>query len=174
MKSGVALLALMVAGAAIAGVKIGGVEFVPKDLIFADAEPRSRAMAEGPLPNECKWTFLSETRIGKHEEAQGCIRFYYRTSIALTSVCPAPNDKPATRFSERITATELRCPDSGGKVTPPNTEAKVLSSGTTSEGKHQEIVLQPDGTRITLVYDDAGVLCVIAFADGSGDSLRQP
>src|SRR5947207_542720 len=138
------------------GIKVAGVEFVPKDLIFAPVEPRSRATADGPLPAECKWDFTSETRLGRQEDGQGCIRYFYRTTIALTQTCPAPHDKPVGASSERITAQGPFCPDHG-KVPPPSVESKALSSGTSSDGKHQEIVMQPDGTRIVLTYDDHSV-----------------
>jgi hypothetical protein len=162
----------------LAGVKIAGVDFVPKDLIFAAAEPKSRATADGSLPNECKWDFSSETRIAKREEpqSQGCVRYYYKTTILLTQTCPAPNDKLTTvvRSSERITSAGPFCPDSAGKVAPPQTEAKVLSSGTTAEGKHQDILTQPDGTRITLLYDDAVIVTVVVYPDGTADTLKLP
>jgi len=162
----------------LAGVKVAGVEFVPKDLIFASAEPKSQATADGTLPNECKWTFSSETRIAKREDQQGqrCVRYYYKTTVVLLETCPAPNDKTTTvrRLSERITSQGPFCPDSTGKLTPPNTEAHVISSGTTAEGKHQDIVVQPDGTRITLLYDEGGVLVSAVYADGTGDTLKLP
>lgn len=155
------------------GIKVAGVEFVPKDLIFAAVEPKSRATADGSLPNECKWEFLSETRIGKQEDGQGCVRYFYKTTVALTQTCPAPHDKPVGASSERITAQGPFCPDRG-KVQPPNVETKALSSGTTADGRHQEIVVQPDGTRITLVYDGASVTAMIGYPDGSGDTLKLP
>jgi hypothetical protein len=160
----------------LAGVKVAGVEFVPKDLIFAAAEPKSRATADGPLPNECKWNFSSETRIAKREDAQGCVRYYYKTTVTLEQTCPAASDKiiTVTRSSERITSAGPYCPDTAGKVAPPQTEARVLSSGTTADGKHQDIVLQPDGTRITLLYDDAGVLAMVVYPDGTADALKLP
>lgn len=155
------------------GVKVAGVEFVPKDLIFAAVEPKSRATAEGTLPAECKWEFISETRVGKQEDGQGCVRYFYRTTVSLTQSCPAPHEKPAGSASDRITSQGPFCPEHG-KVAPPNVESKALSSGTTSDGKHQEIVLQPDGTRITLIYDGVSVLAVIGYPDGSGDALKLP
>jgi len=174
-----AALALTVAAmSATAGVKVAGVEFVPKDLIFASPEAKSRATADGALPNECKWAFTSETRIAKREDSQGqgCVRYYYKTTVILEQTCPAPNDKVTmvTRSSERITSAGPYCPDSSGKVAPPPTEARVLSSGTTAEGKHQDILTQPDGTRITLLYDDAGVLAVVVYPDGTADTLKVP
>jgi hypothetical protein len=156
-----------------AGVKVAGTEFVPKDLIFAAPESKSRATAEGALPDQCKWEFLSETRIGRQEDGQGCVRYFYKTSVTLIQSCPAPREKPVLRGSDRITSQGPFCPDHG-KVQPPNTESKALSSGTTSEGKHQDTVLQPDGTRITLVYDEAGVVALIAYPDGSGDMVKLP
>ena len=66
---------LSAAVSAIAGVKIAGVEFVPKDLIFAAPESKGRATADGDLPDQCKWSFTSETRLGRREEPQGCVRF---------------------------------------------------------------------------------------------------
>ena len=157
-----------------AGVKVAGVEFVPKDLIFAAVEPKSRATAEGPLPQECKWDFVSETRIGKQEDGQGCVRYFYKTTVALSQNCPAPHEKPVNVTSDRITSQGPFCPDRGGKVQPPNVESHALSSGTNAEGKHQETVLQPDGTRITLIWDAAGVIAAIGYPDGSGDTLKLP
>ncbi len=162
----------------LAGVKVAGVDFVPKDLIFAAPELKSRATADGSLPHECKWNFSSETRIAKRDDpqGQGCIRYYYKTTVTLEQTCPAPNEKTTTvtRSSERITSSGPYCPDSSGKVAPPATEARVLSSGTTAEGKHQDILTQPDGTRITLVYDDSAVVVAIGFPDATGDALRLP
>lgn len=172
------LLLLAFAAPALAGVKIAGVDFVPKDLIFAAPEAKSRATADGPLPNACKWNFTSETRIAKREDpqGQGCVRYYYKTTVTLEQTCAAPNDKTTaiTRSSERITSAGPFCPDSSGKVTPPQNEAHVLSSGTTAEGKHQDILTQPDGTRITLLYDDAGALGVVVYPDGTADTLKIP
>ena len=169
---------VMLIAALLLGVKVAGVDFVPKDLIFASPEPKSRATADGALPNECKWGFTSETRIAKREDPQGqsCVRYYYKTTVVLEQTCPAPNDKVTTvrRSSERITSAGPFCPDSSGKVTPPQTEARVLSSGTTSEGKHQDILIQPDGSRITLLYDDSGVLAVVVYPDGTADTLKLP
>jgi hypothetical protein len=169
---------IVLALALLAGVKIAGVDFVPKDLIFAAAEPKSRATADGSLPNECKWDFSSDTRIAKRDDpqGQGCVRYYYKTTVTLVQTCPAPNDKVTTviRSSERITSAGPFCPDSSGKVAPPHTEARVLSSGTTAEGKHQDILTQPDGTRITLLYDDSAVVAVVIYPDGTGDTLKLP
>jgi hypothetical protein len=156
------------------GIKVAGVEFVPKDLIFAAAESKSRATADGPLPNECKWTYVSETRIAKREDDKGCVRYYYKTTVELDQSCPAPNDKQPSHSAERITSTAAQCADSSGKFPPPQTEAKVLSSGTTADGKHQDIVLQPDGTRVTLLYDDTVVYVTAVFPDGTADALKQP
>lgn len=174
-----AVVALAIAVPALAGIKIAGADFVPKDLIFAAPEARSRATAEGPRPNECKWNFLSETRIAKREDAaQGkeCIRYYYKTTVTLEQTCPSPNDKSTTisRLSERITSAGPFCPDASGKIAPPHTEARVLSSGTTAEGKHQDVLTQPDGTRITLLYDSEKVQAVAVYPDGTADTLTLP
>ncbi|MEK6372584.1 MAG: hypothetical protein AABO58_07790 [Acidobacteriota bacterium] len=50
----------------------------------------------------------------------------------------------------------------------------VKVAGETRIGKHQEIVLQPDGTRITLIYDEASVIAGIGYPDGSADTLKLP
>jgi hypothetical protein len=173
MRLRVAAAILLLTIPAGAGVKINGTDFVPKDLIFAAAEPRSRATAEGPLPNECSWSFTSETRVGRREDDKGCVRYFYDTVVRLAQNCPEPA-KPQERTSERITATAPVCPDGSGKVQPPNVEAHVLSSGTTSDGKHQDIVQQPDGTRIVIVSDDASVVVTVLYPDGSGDGLKLP
>src|SRR5262249_5825827 len=101
----------------------------PEGPHFRRSRAKSRATADGSLPNECKWEFLSETRIGKQEDGQGCVRYFYKTTAALTQTCPAPHDKPVGASSERITAQGPFCPDRG-KVQPPNVETKALSSGT--------------------------------------------
>lgn len=156
------------------GIKVGGVEFAPKDLIFAAAEPKSRATADGPLPNECKWAFVAETRVARREEEHGCIRYYYKTTVTLEHSCPSPNEKSVSRSAERITSPGTSCPDASGRIPPPQTESKVLSTGTTADGKHQDIAQQPDGTRITLTYDNAGATCTAVFPDGSADTLKVP
>lgn len=167
-----AILLWLFALPGLSAVKIAGVEFVPKDLVFAVAEAKSRAIAEGSLPNDCKWSFMTETRIGRREEAQGCIRFYYRTTVTLTELCAAK--ETVRKFAERITALESRCPDSGGRVTTPPVDARAVSSGVTVDGKSQEIVLQPDGTRVILSYDAAGVTATAVFPDGTVDVLKLP
>lgn len=156
----------------LSSVKIAGVEFVPKDLVFADAEPKSRVTAEGPLSNQCKWTFIADTRIGRHAEGQECVRFYFRSAATLSQECPSPNEQHLDKSCERITATDVRCPDSNGKITAPSTDARALSSGNTSDGKHQDVVLLPDGTRIVLISDDEMATAALAFPDGSTDVLH--
>jgi len=156
------------------GIKVAGVEFAPKDLIFAAPEPKSRATAEGSLPNECKWSFVAETRVARVQDDKGCVRYFYKTTVELEQSCPAPNEKTVQHAAERITSPGTLCPDASGKVPPPQIDAKVLSTGTTSDGKHQDILQHPDGTRVTLIYDDMGATCAIAFPDGSGDALKVP
>lgn len=169
-------MAFLVLALLFAGVKVGGVDFVPKDLIFGAPDPKSRATSDGPLPGECKWDFVAETRIARREEPQGkdtvCIRYYYKTTVELAQTCP--DQKEVARSAERITSAGPFCPDASGKVTPPNIDARVLSSGTTADGKHQDIVLQPDGTRITIVSDDAGVVTTVVYPDGTADALKLP
>jgi YD repeat-containing protein len=153
------------------GIRVAGVEFAPKDLIFAAAEPRSRAVADGALVDGCKWTFVAETRVATREDEKSCVRYFYKTTVSLEQACPAPSEKKIVRLAERITASSPQCPDASGKLPPPQIDAKVLSSGITADGKRQDIVVQPDGTRITLTYDDSGATCVASFADGSTDVL---
>jgi len=75
----------------VAGIRVAGVEFAPKDLIFAAAETRSRAVADGPLPDGCKWSFTAETRVAKRDDDKGCVRYFYKTTVVLEQSCPAPN-----------------------------------------------------------------------------------
>ncbi len=157
-----------------AGVKVGGSEFVPKDLIFASADSTSQAGAEGTLPNDCKWTFLAETRIGRRENAQRCVRFYFKTSVVLTQSCPAKEATPVRRYAERITATDERCPDGSGRLNAPSADTKVMSSGTTVDGRRQEILRQADGTRVNLSYDEKTVVATVSFPDGTSDVLKLP
>lgn len=165
-----ALLALaLVSPMAVSAIKVGNVEFVPSDLIFADAESKSHVTADGPLPGECKWSFVAETRLAKHQESQDCIRYYFRTIVTLSQECPRPNEQHVRKSCERITATDVKCRETG---TPPSTDARVLSSGTTGEEKHQDVVQMADGTRITLVYDQDTATASVGFADGTGDVLK--
>ena len=69
------------------GIRVAGVEFAPKDLIFAAAEPRSRAIADGSLPEGCKWAFVAETRIAKRDDEKSCIRYFYKTTVSLEQSC---------------------------------------------------------------------------------------
>lgn len=167
-------LCWLVADRAPSGVKVAGIEFVPKDLIFAAAEAKSRATAEGSLPEQCKWEFATETRIGRREDTQRCVRFYYKTTVTLVQTCPTKETPPVRRFAERITATDSRCPDTAGRLTTPNAETRALSSGTTVDGKQQDIVLQPDGTRVTLSYSADAVTALAVFPDGTVEVLTLP
>ena len=155
-------------------MKVAGAEFVPKDLIFASPDSASQATSEGPLPDECTWSFIAETRIGEREDSRRCLRFYYKTTVTLVQSCPASEEPAARRAAERITATNNRCPDKQGRVTRPEEGTTIISSGTTVEGKTQEILRQPDGTRVTLTYDEKGVTIVVAFPDGTRDVLQLP
>ncbi|HUP50085.1 MAG TPA: hypothetical protein VNA04_14970 [Thermoanaerobaculia bacterium] len=168
------LLLLLLAIPAPAGVKVAGAEFVPKDLIFAAADSKSQASAEGSLPKECQWTFLAQTRIGRQEDSQRCVRFYYKTTVTLVQSCPAKDAPAVRRLAERITATSNRCPDASGRLVGPESETRAISSGTTVDGKQQDIVRQPDGTRITLSYDATAVAITAAFPDGTTDVLKLP
>lgn len=157
-----------------AGIKVAGVEFIPSDLIFATADPHSRATAEGQFADGCKWTYISQTRVAKKEDEKGCVRYFYKTTVSLEQNCPAPNEKLVTRRGERVTSTGPHCADGSGKIPPPVIEAHVLSSGDMPDGKHQDIVVQPDGTRITLQYDSKLITATAAFPDGTVDALSLP
>lgn len=168
-----ALAALM--GLALhAGIKVAGVEFIPSDLIFAAADPHSRATADGQFADGCKWMYISQTRVAKKEDDKGCVRYFYKTTVTLEQNCAAPNEKLVTKRGERVTSTGPHCADGGGKIPPPVIEARVLSSGDMPDGKHQDIVLQPDGTRITLQYDAKTIIVTAGFPDGTADSLSLP
>ncbi len=168
---GLALLLVLLAVGSLA-VKVGNVEFVPSDLIFADAESKSRATADGSLPSDCKWSLLAETRLAKHQESQDCIRFYFKTTVRLSQECPRPNEQHVAKSCERVTATDPKCLGDQGRIASPSTDARVLSSGTTAEGRHQDVVQMADGTRITLVYDAENAIATVAFADGTADTLK--
>lgn len=154
-----------------AAVKVGNVDFIPNDLIFADAESRSRVTADGQLPNDCKWRLVAETRLAKHQESQDCIRFYFKTTVTLSQECPRPNEQHISKSCERVTATDPKCLDQG-RISAPSTDARVLSSGTTAEGRHQDVVQMADGTRITLAYDSDTAVATVGFSDGTGDTLK--
>ncbi|HLJ77150.1 MAG TPA: hypothetical protein VKT75_07040 [Acidobacteriaceae bacterium] len=95
--------------------------------------------------------------------------------MVLQQTCSAPHEGAnVVRSSERITSDGPYCPDTTGKVTPPKSDTHVISSGTTADGKHQDILTQPDGTRITLLYDEKGVVVTVVYGDGTSDLLKLP
>lgn len=157
---------------AASSIKVAGLELLPKDLLFAAPDPRSRVTGEGSLGEESKWELTAETRLAQRIDAQSCVRYYYKTTGSLVFRPPVPQ-RPVIRRSERITWTSMQCPDRSGKVTAAKTEARAISSGTNGEGKQQEIVEQPDGTRITIVSDEKGITVAMTYPDGTTDVLNQ-
>lgn len=166
------LLLLAVSGpAALSQVKIAGEEIVPKGLIFADSHPQSRVTAEGELADGCGWSISAETRFAEQRLETDCYLDYRRTSVTLTRKCPAPA-KPESSVAERTTtAPGPRCPAESGEIDPPDVASKAISSGTTPDGKRQAILVQADGTRMTMSWDESGAHVVIRFPDGTTDRL---
>ncbi|HEY0787433.1 MAG TPA: hypothetical protein VGE86_02230 [Thermoanaerobaculia bacterium] len=156
-------------GVLLAQLRVGTSQFLPKNLVFSVVDDASRAVGEGKLADGCRWVLQSETAIGQHPQGK-CSAFYYRTSVLLTKQCPDPL-APSTQRSERIILAGTGCPDA---PFTPKTEARIISMGTNADGKLQEVLLQPDGTRITLLSGADGVRVTIAFPDGTGDGFKTP
>ena len=159
----------------LAQMKVGGVEFLPKNTIFASADERSIAMGSGTLPDGCRWELSVVTSVGQAMQQQpsvapvdDCVAFYYRTVATLTRACPDPM-RPESTSSERTTFGGRDCP---GADYRPNAESRILSTGRNADGRRQEIVLQPDGTRVTVQTTPPGVDIILAYPDGSQDVLK--
>ncbi|MGH9456702.1 MAG: hypothetical protein ACRD2J_03570, partial [Thermoanaerobaculia bacterium] len=129
-----------------AQMRVGGSEFLAKDLVFTVLDDASRATGSGKLADGCAWTLALETAIAQrpHEE---CVSYYYRTTVTLSKACPEPKE-PSTQRSERTVLAGMSCPK---KEFTPETEGKILSLGTNANGSRQEVLVQPDGTRVTVV-----------------------
>ena len=158
-----------------AAIKVGGSEFVPKDVVFSAADARNRATGEGPLPDRCKWELASETSIGLKSDEKNCVHYFYRTRVTLSTTCPPPPTQSVeAKTTERITKQGPFCPDTGGKVTPPAMDARAVSTGQTPERRQQDILAQPDGTRLTIAADAASVQVAVVYPDGTADLLKLP
>lgn len=165
--------AALVVSILLAGIKIGGDSFVPRNVIFGRPTEASTVSGEGTLGKECGWETLITTELGESVDARGCVRYYYRTSATLTRKC-ASAEKPDTIKSMRITPTPRFCPDGKTKVPAPKTESRPISSGLTPAGKQQEIIEQPDGTKLTILSDETSVTVRVIYTDGTTDSLTFP
>jgi hypothetical protein len=152
-------------------VRVGGREFIPKDLIFADADPKSRVTGESDLADGCKWVLAVDTRSAAQHLEEDCRRYFYRTRVTLEKECPPPAEKEHST-SERITYTGPHCPPASGKLPPPRTESRAISSGKTPDGRNQEIILQPDGTHLTFIHNETGAQISIRYPDLTTDTLR--
>ena len=173
MKRVVVIVVLLVVSAgADAQVKVGGQEIVPKGLVFAESDPKSRVTAEGELEDGCGWSFEGSTRFAEQRVETDCYLDYRRTSMVLSKNCPPPA-KPEVVVGERTTtAARPRCPGDDGEIPPPEVETRAISSGSTPDGKMQAILDQPDGTRVTMAWDATIVRMVIRFPDGTTDILQ--
>ena len=152
---------------AIAQVTVGGATLIPKELLFSVLDDRSRASGEGVLPGECKWTFLAETATAQSPQEE-CTAYFYRTTVTLARSCPHPK-RPQSERSDRTVLAGRSCPS---KSFEPQTAAKILSTGTNSDGKRQEIVVMPDGTRITIAWSPQDTRVHLRYPDGSADVLE--
>lgn len=161
------LILILTATSAASQVTVGGTALVPKELLFSVGDERSRATGTGPLPGDCKWTFAAETAIAQSPQEE-CTAYFYRTAVTLTRSCPDPK-RPQSARSDRTSLAGRSCPS---KSYEPATAARILSSGTNSDGKHQEIVLMPDGTRITIAYSPQDAQVNLRYPDGSADVLK--
>jgi hypothetical protein len=170
-----ASLTALIWGTSSAAIKVGGAEFVPKDVVFSPADARSRATGDGNLPDRCKWELSTETRVGQKSDDRNCASYFYRTRVVLSSTCPPPAKQDLEpRATERITKQGPFCPDGGAKVPLPALDAHAVSTGRTPEGKQQDILSQPDGTRITITSDASSVQVVVVYPDGTADVLKVP
>ena len=162
-------ITLLGCAALLAQLRVGTSEFLPEDLVFSVVDEASRAAGEGKLADGCRWVLRTETAIGQHPLGK-CSAYYYRTSVLLTKICsePAPS---ATQRTERIVLAGMSCPNVPFTL---KTEARILSMGTNADGKLQEVLLQPDGTRITLLSGPESVHVTVAFSDGTSDGFKTP
>jgi hypothetical protein len=151
-------------------VRVGGREFIPKDLIFADADPKSRVSGESDLADGCKWILSVDTRAAAQHLEDDCRRYYYRTRVTLEKECPPPAEKEQST-SERVTYTGPHCRNAAGELPPPRVESRAISSGRTPDGRNQEIIQQPDGTRLTFTHDRSGAQIAIRYPDTTTDLL---
>jgi hypothetical protein len=168
------LLSLLVAlgiSADRGSVKVGGREFIPKGLIFPDADPKSRVAGEGELSDGCRWVLVAETRVADQRAEDDCRRYYYRTHVVLQKKC-APPAEPEEAHSERVTTTGPHCPDNSGSVADPKIDSRAISAGLTPDGRFQDIIQQPDGTRLTITHDDSGARVALRYPDGTTDALQ--
>lgn len=152
-------------------VKVAGVEFLPKNVIFPSPDERSRSTAEGALSAGCKWALRTETRVGQNNDARECVIYFYRTTVSLSKRCGERTDEAAPlaqSATERTMIAGQSCP---GSTFTPRFEAKILSVGTNSDGRRQEIVLQPDGTRVVILTEFSAVTVNVSFPDGTADTL---
>lgn len=154
-------------------VKVAGDSFFPGDLIFGEADPKSVATGEGSLPDECKWELRTSTRVAREDVDRTCRRYFYKTGVVLTRKCPAPQ-KPKVVSSERITTTGPHCAEEERKLPPPKVESRAISSGMVPDGRRQEIVEQPDGTRVVIRSDATGVEVRVSYPDRTTDVLKIP
>jgi hypothetical protein len=166
------LIALLTSHSSLAAqVKVGGREVVPEGLIFADADAKSRIVAEGELSDGCGWVLSVETKFAEEREAGDCLLDYRRTTVTLAKKCAAPA-QPEVTTSERVTtAPRARCPESSGDVPPLRIDSKTISFGRVPDGQWQAIVEQPDGTRLVLAWNAAAVRLVIRYPDGTSDTV---
>jgi hypothetical protein len=159
----------LLATAALAQLRVGDADFLPKNLLFTVVDEASRVTAEGKLAGECTWSLQTETSVGQIPKDK-CAAFYYRTVILLKKSCPDPAPS-STQRTERILYAGTACPE---KPFVPESEAKVLSMGTNSDGKRHEVFEQPDGTRVTLVAGPTGAIVTVKYPDGSTDGFKTP
>lgn len=170
-----AIVALAVLPLGADEVKVGGEEFIPKGLIFSESDPKSRVAGEGDLADGCEWVLESDTRVAarrveKESPEQDCVQYFYRTRVELLRRCPAPAS-PEIVTSERTTNRAPICPDAAGSIDPPAIEARAISSGETPDGQRQQIIVHPDGTRLTLQWNSKGISVGIRYTDGTTDRL---
>jgi len=121
-----------------AQVKVAGVEFLPKNVIFPSSDERSRATAEGPLSAGCTWSLRTETRVGQTNDPKDCVVYYYRTNVVLAKKCGQTGGEEippaAITSSERTMLAGRSCP---GSVFTPGMDARILSVDTNADGRGQ-------------------------------------
>lgn len=171
------LLTFLLSDPSASPIKVGGETFVPKGLIFSESPPEGRVTGQAALSDGCEWVLESETRLAskrveKERPEEDCLQHFYKTRVVLAKRCPAPA-KPLESSSERITARSPECPDAGAAAPSPSSAVRAISSGTTPDGRSQEIVIHPDGTRLTIQWDDQSVSVQIRYPDGSTDRMSQ-
>ena len=169
----VALLTTAGANGEQGSIKIAGETMFPSELVFMDPDPRSQAHAEGTLGDGCEWELDTVTRTAPHHTAHGCVEYFYKTTVTMTRKCAAPR-RPQQVVSERMTKSGRMCATENRPLPEPKSVTLAVSSGRIPDGRFQDIVEQPDGSRVTINWSPSTVDVRVVYPDKTIDILQLP